>query len=138
MAKPGKKLKDRVWHRDRGLCFYCGCFLKRAAKERTLDHVIPKCKEGTSNRMWNLVIACRSCNSEKNDTDPTSEQLAVIMERKRWGETHLALCKAIGRAGEAGSHDEVKTLLSLREAVWAAIHRPRIDNEMTSCQFDVN
>lgn len=95
----------------------------RKSKDRTLDHVIPKCKEGTSNRIWNLVIACRSCNSEKNDADPSPEQLMVIMERKRWGETHLALCKAIGRAGQAGEADEVKTLLRLREAVWAAMHR---------------
>ena len=123
MGVTNGKLKERIWSRDRGLCFYCGMHLTKKHPERTLDHVIPKCKEGTSNRMWNLVLACRSCNSAKNDSDPTSEQLAVIMERKRWGDAHLALCKAIGRATEAGAKEEAKALLRLREAVWAAMHR---------------
>ena len=123
MSNTNEKLKDRIWKRDRGLCFYCGCFLTKNHPERTLDHVIPKCKEGTSNRMWNLVISCRDCNSEKNDSDPTPEQLAVVMTRKSWGETHLALCQAIGRASKAGAMKEARSLLCLREAVWAAMHR---------------
>ncbi len=123
MAKPGRKLKDRVWQRDRGLCFYCGTYLTRQHPERTIDHVIPKCKEGSSNQLWNLVIACRTCNATKDDSDPTADQIAVIMERKKWGETHLALCKAIGRAYRAGADDEADALVRLRAAVWAAMHR---------------
>ena len=118
-----QKLKERVWWRDRGLCFYCGLQMAVKHPESTLDHVIPKCKEGTSNRMWNLVLACRPCNSHKNDSDPTAEQLAIVLERKKWGETHLALCKAIGRAIEAGKDEEALALMHLRAAVWAAMHR---------------
>jgi len=72
--------------------------------------------------MWNLVIACRSCNSAKNDADPSTEQLAVIMERKTWGETYRALCTAIGRASKANAMDEVRALRHLREAVWLTMH----------------
>ena len=122
MAKV-KKLKDRVWNRDRGLCFYCGQFLSKGDPERTLDHVIPRCKEGTSNRMWNLVLACRSCNSDKGDSDPKPEQLAVVLERKEWQEAHLAICKAIGRAHEVGAHEEVKILVRIKVAIWAACNR---------------
>lgn len=42
-----------------GDCVYCG------RPGRTRDHVIPKSKGGT-NAPWNLVPACRDCNSFKS------------------------------------------------------------------------
>jgi len=117
------KLKDRIWQRDRGLCFYCGKHLNKKHPERTLDHVIPKCSPDSSNRMWNLVLACKPCNSEKAASDPTPEQIAVIMERKEWSEAHFTICKAIRRASRAGAKDEVQALIKLREAIWSTMHR---------------
>jgi len=116
-----RKLKDAVWHRDRGLCFYCGAFLTKGHPERTLDHVIPKSKGG-ANRMWNLVISCRGCNSFKDDQEPTHEQLAIIMSRKVWSETYVALGKAIGRAHEAGESEEALILRGLQDAIYRAMH----------------
>ncbi len=39
-------------------CYYCGSFLKR--KERTFDHVVPKCQGGEK-----MVTACQPCNCKK-------------------------------------------------------------------------
>lgn len=116
-----KKLKDAVWHRDRGLCFYCGRFLTKGHPERTLDHVIPKSKGG-ANRMWNLVISCKACNSEKEDQDPTQEQLVVILSRKAWSESYVALGQAIGRAMDAGEAHEALILKGMQAAIFRAMH----------------
>ncbi len=42
-------------------CFYC-----REKTKLTLDHVVPLAKGG-AHSIGNLVMACRSCNSSKND-----------------------------------------------------------------------
>lgn len=47
-------------------CFYCG--EKLSKKQRTVDHVAPR-KKGGSNKLDNLVVACRKCNWEKDDMD---------------------------------------------------------------------
>lgn len=46
-----------------GLCVYCGC------PGDTWDHVLSLFHGGT-NFIWNIVPACRSCNSKKQHTAP--------------------------------------------------------------------
>lgn len=48
--------------RDGPGCHYCG----REGERPTLDHVTPQSRGG-SNALWNLVLACPKCNSEKGD-----------------------------------------------------------------------
>lgn len=110
-----------VWSRDRGVCFYCGTFLTKGHPLRTVDHVIPRAKGG-ANRMWNLVVACKPCNRDKGDREPTSEELAVIMPRKAWGETHVALGQAVGRARRDGEEEEALILQGLQKAIFRAMH----------------
>lgn len=51
-----------VFLRDKFRCQYCN--EKFDTKELTYDHVIPRCKGGTST--WdNIVSACEPCNTEK-------------------------------------------------------------------------
>lgn len=48
-------------------CFYCGsAFTPVGARQRTIDHRIPRVRGGTD-RLGNLVFACRSCNQRKGD-----------------------------------------------------------------------
>jgi len=111
---------------DRGLCFYCGMFLSKYHPDRTVDHVIPRSKGG-ANRMWNLVISCHNCNAKKDDDDPTEEQMVVIMSRKAWSESYVALGKAIGRAHEAHQPREALLLQGLQSAIHRAMHNIKID-----------
>ena len=46
-------------------CFYCGvAFEPSGPRERTVDHRLPRARQG-SNRLLNLVFACRACNERK-------------------------------------------------------------------------
>jgi hypothetical protein len=59
--------KSGVYHRDRGVCAYCGRTITLA--EATLDHVVPQSMNGPDT--WdNLVTACRRCNEKKANRTP--------------------------------------------------------------------
>lgn len=53
-------VREKVKRRDRGTCRYCGAF----DTDIHIDHVIPVALGG-SNRIGNLVVACRECNTRK-------------------------------------------------------------------------
>lgn len=52
--------KYKVLQRDK-VCCWCGL-----EESTTIDHVIPRARGG-SNRHWNLVGSCRTCNEFKSD-----------------------------------------------------------------------
>lgn len=65
-----RELRQSQWWKNRiarGLCYYCGAAV--AAKELTLDHIVPLVRGGTSSR-GNCVPACKSCNSKKQSLLP--------------------------------------------------------------------
>lgn len=53
--------EDKIYKRDCNKCVYCG-----SVNNLTLDHIIPIAKNGNHTEN-NLVIACQSCNSSKQD-----------------------------------------------------------------------
>jgi 5-methylcytosine-specific restriction endonuclease McrA len=54
-----------IFARDRWTCQYCG----REHDKLTVDHVVPRCKGGTSS--WdNIVTSCAPCNRRKGDRLP--------------------------------------------------------------------
>ena len=62
--RPSKKT---IWTRDKGKCQYCEKDL--TIKDCTIDHVIPKSRNGL--HTWdNVVIACRKCNQKKGNKLP--------------------------------------------------------------------
>ena len=56
--------KTRWWRKKcaRGVCYYCG--RQVPPHELTMDHKIPLAQGGTSEK-WNLVPACKECNTKK-------------------------------------------------------------------------
>ena len=48
---------------QQGHCAYCG----RLGQRLSVEHIIPITRPGTSNDPWNICLACRTCNSSKND-----------------------------------------------------------------------
>jgi hypothetical protein len=74
-----KDLRLAVYLRDGLRCAYCGRDLAgAAAAEVTLDHLTPGHDD---HRPTNLVCACRSCNSSRQDT-PLSQWIGAERARK--------------------------------------------------------
>lgn len=58
----GYELKEYLLHRYAHKCVYC----KKDGRVLEIEHIIPKSRGG-SNRVSNLVIACRQCNRRKGN-----------------------------------------------------------------------
>lgn len=64
-AHSRKLTRRAIFARDRWTCQYCG----RERGSLTIDHVIPRCKGGSSS--WdNIVACCAPCNRRKGDRLP--------------------------------------------------------------------
>ena len=71
--KQGGEIRQAVWDKTGGLCWYCGkelipSVVYQKGMDTTnffhVDHVNARCKGGVDD-LDNLVPACRSCNSSK-------------------------------------------------------------------------
>lgn len=58
-----KAKKSYLINKHSGKCFYCGILV--SPTDRCIDHIKPK-SDGGSNRVENLVLCCRTCNSIKH------------------------------------------------------------------------
>ena len=79
-----------VYTRDNWTCQYCD--KKKAAKDLTFDHVIPRAHGGGTS--WtNIVTACKPCNVKK--ADKTVEKAKMVLLRKpeepRWLPTQMVI-----------------------------------------------
>ena len=59
-----------------GSCVYCG----RESSKITRDHIVPRAKGG-SDRLSNIVLACRLCNEAKGDRTPQQWARDVLRYR---------------------------------------------------------
>jgi 5-methylcytosine-specific restriction endonuclease McrA len=83
--------RRNVMLRDRFTCQYCGRALPAA--ELTLDHVVPRCRGGTT--AWeNVVAACKRCNHRKGDRTPDEARMAL--RRVPYRPRYLALILVTG------------------------------------------
>lgn len=100
--RPEKRLA--IYIRDGFGCAYCGRDLRNAAPaEVTLDHLLPRVAGG-GNEATNLITACRSCNSSRQDKpwlDYATGGARDRIEQLRHAPLNLALAKAL-IADEAG------------------------------------
>ena len=90
-ARPPKRLvyevfnRRNVYKRDRGRCQYCNANLaykkkegkKKAGKEFTFDHVIPR-EQGGATSWKNIVSACVACNLKKRNRTPAQANMRLL------------------------------------------------------------
>lgn len=100
--RPTKRLA--IYLRDEFTCAYCTRNLHGVTSaDVTLDHLVPRCAGGT-NEAYNLVTACRRCNSSRKDlpwyqfADPTAfDRVVQLIQRPL--NTDLAKAIIAGLAG---------------------------------------
>ncbi len=81
------RARKAIYERDNHCCLYCG-----SSKGLTLDHVIARHNGGELRAASNLITACVSCNSEKQDL--TVRQYAAF-RRGKYGESQAGLIPRI-------------------------------------------
>ncbi len=65
-SEPTKRQKKWAWTAMQGKCGYCN--IELSPFDYSIDHIHPRSKGG-DHATWNLVLACRSCNSSKGVKD---------------------------------------------------------------------
>lgn len=66
LAKRLGKVATLIKARDGHACVYCGATAEESGSHLHLDHLTPKAKGG-ADEATNLVLACRRCNSARQD-----------------------------------------------------------------------
>ena len=75
--------RKNILARDGYKCQYCGI----QSKALTVDHVIPKFKNGLDS--WeNLVAACKNCNQIKGEKTPEEAKMPLLKKPKRPNRIH--------------------------------------------------
>jgi len=96
--RPEKRLA--IYLRDQFQCCYCGKDMHGAdPADITLDHVVPVSKNGGNDAM-NLITACRSCNSARQDKPVVrfasdDAQVRIRRNRRRVLTKYLKLAKSL-------------------------------------------
>jgi hypothetical protein len=66
-----KDQRSELWSKTLGRCGYCGISINPDENcGANYDHVMPKSRGG-SNESENLMLTCKSCNSQKKDKTPS-------------------------------------------------------------------
>ena len=80
-AKFKIKLSRRMlYFRDQGKCQYCS--KEVGINNFTVDHVLPRSKNGKTN--WsNVVVSCGPCNISKRDRTPEEAGMRLLSEPRR-------------------------------------------------------
>ncbi len=63
-------------------CFYCGKKLSNNGQKVHVDHFVPRAFI-KDDKMWNLVLACPTCNLQKNDRLAAVIYLEKLLDRNR-------------------------------------------------------
>lgn len=83
-VSPAKR--KAVAERARNLCEYCFSPRKFSPQSFSVEHILPKSKEG-SDELENLALACQGCNSYKSDKtkaiDPLSGRKILLYNPRK-------------------------------------------------------
>ena len=87
--------RRNLFERDEYTCQYCGT--KLPSTDLSLDHVVPRCRGGTST--WeNLVVACIGCNDRKANRLPHEAGMSLLRKpgKPKWS-TYLEVRLGVRR-----------------------------------------
>lgn len=70
--------RKNIFKRDEHKCQYCG----KRSSDMTIDHVLPRSRGG-EDTWYNLVTACKSCNSKKGNKTPDEARMPLINRPKK-------------------------------------------------------
>ena len=73
-----RQLRKTAWWKQKltkGLCYYCGENFSK--EELTMDHKLPLSRGGTNSR-GNVVVCCKTCNSQKKYYTPAEMLIEKI------------------------------------------------------------
>lgn len=103
-----------------GACFYCGTGIE-GEEQFAVDHVIPR-SFLLEDPLWDLVLACRRCNSQKSDWLPEAHFVERLVKKNA-----LRMKAAVGRhaslLAEAG--DVVRLYEAAISLEWPRFWAPR-------------
>ncbi len=90
--------RKNILMRDRYTCQYCGRTLPAA--ELTLDHVIPRSRNGETS--WeNLVACCHACNNRKGNRTPEEAGMRLLHPPRPYTlHTGRHLMRLLGKSDE--------------------------------------
>lgn len=77
--------RNNIFKRDGYVCQYCG-----DSRDLTLDHLIPKARGGKST-WFNLVTACKRCNTRKGDYTP--EEVGMLVKTKPYKPSYIVFLR---------------------------------------------
>lgn len=82
----GKRLSRALYARGMNRCVYCGA----TEGPMHLDHIIPR-SQGGPDRADNLVVACASCNSRRQDMS-VRRYMRYLREQLCWTGAQTTAC----------------------------------------------
>lgn len=109
------QLRRQIYERDHGLCRYCGIEPdvndKVGLNGRTHDHVDPS---EMVNRLENIVIACRGCNSRKNDRHLSTAGMELLTSASPGASLREQIMSAPSQPGPSPGQPDAGTELASR------------------------
>jgi hypothetical protein len=130
-------LKREVWDLARGICEYCRSQARFSMQPLSVEHVIPRSRNGPTS-LENLAVACQGCNNHKYNRahvhDPVSGALVppfnprtqVWLDHFAWNDdASLVLgLTPVGRATVDALRLNREGLINLRRVLFAAGEHP--------------
>ncbi|MEW6125962.1 MAG: HNH endonuclease [Acidobacteriota bacterium] len=90
--------RKNILMRDNNICQYCGRAFP--PQELTLDHVVPRSRNGDSS--WdNLVACCRSCNNRKGNLSPEAAGMRLLKKPQAYNlHVNRQIIRYLGRTDD--------------------------------------
>ncbi len=98
----GFEVREYLLQKFDHLCAYCGGL--SGDPVLNLDHIVPRSREGT-NRVSNLVLACRTCNQDKGTRTPAEWAQSLCASHRPLDRKRVEQCSTVQTRAKAPLRD---------------------------------